>query len=121
MLKKSVAVSLLSLFLLAGCSTNKEIYYWGNYEQLVHDTYVTPGSADPETQIEQLNIDIQKSESLGKKAAPGIYAHLGYMYAMQGKSAQSEAAFKEEVSLYPESKVFIEGMLSRAKKNEENN
>ncbi len=113
-------VSLLSVFLVAGCATNKEMYYWGEYEQLIHDAYVKPGSADPQTQIEKLNTDIQKTESLGKKVAPGIYAHLGFLYAVQGKNSQSKAAFMEEKSLYPESKIFIDGMLDRAKKNEEN-
>lgn len=119
-LNKYFIVSLLSLFLVAGCATNKEMYYWGEYEQLIHDAYVEPGSADPQTQIEKLNADIQKSEGLGKKSAPGIYAHLGFLYAVQGKDSQSKTAFMEERSLYPESAIFIDGMLNRARKSEEN-
>jgi hypothetical protein len=110
---------LLCIFLVAGCATKKEIYYWGEYEQLIHDAYINPGSADPATQIEKLNADIQKSEAKGKRVAPGIYAHLGYLYALEGKDSQSKAAFKQEQTLYPESTVFIEGMLNRAKQNEE--
>ena len=110
---------LLCIFLVAGCATKKEIYYWGEYEQLIHDAYINPGSADPATQIEKLNADIQKSEAKGKRVAPGIYAHLGYLYALEGKDSKSKAAFKQEQTLYPESTVFIEGMLNRAKQNEE--
>ncbi len=110
---------LLCIFLVAGCATKKEIYYWGEYEQLIHDAYINPGSADPATQIEKLNADIQKSEAKGKRVAPGIYAHLGYLYALEGKDSQSKAAFMQEQTLYPESTVFIEGMLNRAKQNEE--
>ena len=119
-MNKWFLVPISGLFLITGCVTNQEMYYWGEYEQLIHDAYVKPGSADPETQIEKLSTDIQKTESLGKKSAPGIYAHLGYLYAIQGKDSQSMAAFMEEKSLYPESIVFIDGMLDRAKKNEEN-
>jgi hypothetical protein len=110
---------LLCIFLVAGCATKKEIYYWGEYEQLIHDAYINPGSADPATQIEKLNADIQKSEAKGKRVAPGIYAHLGFLYALEGKDSQSKAAFRQEQTLYPESTVFIEGMLNRAKQNEE--
>ena len=116
-----ITLLVLNLFLVVGCATpREEIYYWGAYEQLIHDAYVKPGSADPQTQIEKINVDIQKSESLGKKTAPGIYAHLGFMYAIQGKDSQSKEALMEEQSLYPESSIFIDGMMTRAKKNEEN-
>lgn len=112
---------LLSIFLMSGCAaTNEEIYYWGEYEQLIHDSYMEPGSADPATQIEKLNIDIQKTEAMGKRVAPGIYAHLGFLYAIEGKESQSKEALRQEEILYPESTVFIEGMLNRAMKNKEN-
>ncbi|NDY72282.1 DUF4810 domain-containing protein [Desulfobacter hydrogenophilus] len=119
-MNKWCALPLLIIFLMAGCATNKEIYYWGEYEQLIHDAYIKPGSADPATQIEKLNADIQKSEAMGKRVAPGIYAHLGFLYAVEGKDSQSKAAFKQEQTLYPESNAFIEGMLNRARQNEEN-
>ena len=117
---KWCALPLLIIFLMAGCATNKEIYYWGEYEQLIHDAYIKPGSADPATQIEKLNADIQKSEAMGKRVAPGIYAHLVFLYAVEGKDSQSKAAFRQEQTLYPESNAFIEGMLNRARQNEEN-
>lgn len=113
-------LSLLSAFLVTGCATDKEIYYWGEYEELIHDAYVKPGSADPQTQIEKLSADLQKAEAMGKKTAPGIYAHLGYLYAIQGKDSQSKSAFMEELALYPESSVFINGMMNRAMQHEEN-
>ena len=95
------------------------MYYWGEYEQLIHDAYVKPGSADPQTQINTLTTDLQKTEAAGKKVPPGIYAHLGFLYAMQGMKAESKEAFMVERSLYPESIVFIDGLLNRAKKSEQ--
>ncbi len=112
-------LALLSIILIAGCVTNKDIYYWGDYEKLIHDAYIKPGSADPATQIEKLNRDIQKAKAEGKRVAPGIYAHLGFLYALEGKDSQSKAAFKQEQGLYPESNTLIEGMLNRAKQNKE--
>ncbi|MBL0717336.1 MAG: DUF4810 domain-containing protein [Desulfosarcina sp.] len=118
-LNKWYMLLLLSAFIVAGCATNKDMYYWGEYEKLIHDTYIKPGSADPQTQIEKLSADLQKSEARGKQAAPGIYAHLGYLYALQGKDSQSKSAFMEELALYPESSVLINGMMNRAMQHEE--
>ena len=115
------AFVLLGIFLVVGCAAAKpEIYYWGDYEELIHDAYFKPGAADPATQIIKLNADIQKSGATGKRVAPGIYAHLGYLYAIEGNVSQSMAAFRQEQTLYPESTVFIEGMLNRAAKDKEN-
>ncbi len=102
---------LLSILLLTGCATTQELYYWGEYEQLILDSYINPGSADPATQIEKINTDIQKAEAMGKRVAPGIYAHLGFLYAVEGKDSQSKAAFKQEQTLYPESNIFIDELV----------
>lgn len=108
---------IFSLWLLSGCAKSaNEMYYWGEYEQLIHDMYVEPGKADAVMQIEKLTADIQKAESEGKQVPPGLYAHLGLMYISQGKTVQGEAALLEEKKLYPESRVFIQGLIERASK-----
>ncbi len=117
--KLSVLILISALF-ITGCATNKEIYYWGDYEQLIYNSYTKPGSADSTTQIERLNRDIQKAESKGKQVPPGIYAHLAFLYALEGKDSQSQSAFEQEKNLYPESAVFIDGLLRRAKQHKEN-
>lgn len=113
------ALVILAIFpyALTGCISHpKEGYYWGHYEQLIHDMYIKPGSADTSTQVQRLTQDIQQAQSVGKPIAPGIYAHLGFMYALKGNLSQAQDAFNEEKSLYPESAVFIDGMMSRALK-----
>ena len=108
-------VLVLSLLLVAGCATTAPTtYYWGRYEKLLHDMYVSPGKATPEVQIEKLSADIQRAEQLGKPVPPGVYAHLGFMYSMQGNQPAAEAAFESEMSLHPDSKVMLQGMLKRA-------
>ncbi len=79
--------------------------------------YAEPGTADPVMQIEKLTADLQQAESIGKPAPPGLYAHLGFMYAMNGDVSQAETAFNEERELFPESAVFIDGMMKRALQN----
>lgn len=104
--------------LAAGCvSAPKDHYYWGNYEALILAMYTEPGSTDPVMQIEKLTADLQQAESIGKPVPPGLYAHLGFIYAMNGNESQAEAAFYEEKERFPESAVFIDGMMERALQN----
>ncbi|CAB5502013.1 hypothetical protein AZO1586I_1525 [Bathymodiolus thermophilus thioautotrophic gill symbiont] len=120
MFHKYLIVLSINAVLLSGCVSNNSLYYWGEYESVVRQSYVDPGSMDVQTQIEKLNVDLQKTEASGKKIAPGIYAHLGVLYAEQGKREQSRAAFLQEKSLFPESSILIDGMLNRVKENQGN-
>ena len=105
--------------LVSGCvSAPRDHYYWGSYEELILEMYTRPGSADPVTQIEKLTADLQQAESAGKPAPPGVYAHLGFMYAMIGNEAEAESAFLLERELFPESAVLIDGMMERALRNQ---
>jgi len=115
-MNKSVKIfSLSALVALTGCATKHDHYYWGHYESLVYDMYIEPGSADATTQISKLETDLQKAEAEGKPVPPGVHAHLGYMYATAGKVDQAVSEFTTEKSLYPESAVLIDGMMSRSK------
>lgn len=109
---------LICAALAGGCaSAPKGHYYWGHYEALLLEMYTEPGSADPLAQIEKLTEDLQQAENFGKPPPPGFYAHLGLMYAMNGNESQAEAAFLLERELFPESAVFIDGMMERAYKH----
>ena len=100
---------------LSGCVTQPEpYYYWGQYEQVVREIYVAPGNADPLQQIEKLSKDLQEAQNNGKPVPPGVYAHLGFVYSIQGEINSSITAFEKEKQLYPESTVFIDGMMQRA-------
>lgn len=108
---------LISVLLISGCVTTKpDQYYWGRYQQLLLNMYVESGSADSSLQILQLNEDIEIAENRGKSVPPGVYAHLGFMYAIEGSVTASNQAFAEEKKRFPESAVFIDGMMERAKK-----
>lgn len=101
--------------LTGGCATApKELYYWGNYETLLYQMYNNPGEATAVIQVDKLEQDINRAEASGKNVPPGLYAHLGIMYASLGKLADAEAAFEEEKSRFPESAILIDGMMQRA-------
>ncbi len=105
-------VVLAAALLAAGCAPkNTSLYHWGNYENVVHDMYLKPGEAPAQTQIDKITQDIQESQAQGKRVAPGLYAHLGMMYAAEGQAAQAQEALLKEKQLYPESTVLIDTLL----------
>ncbi len=113
---KKISVTLL-LILLSGCVTSpNNMYYWGDYERLIHNMYINPGSVDPQSQITKLETILQGSLESGLQVPPGIFAHLGMLYAMQGDVEAATVALEQEKRHYPESSTLINGMLSRALK-----
>jgi len=110
------AAMLMALMFLGGCATQKSLYYWGAYEPIIYDMYINPGKADTSTQIEKLTATIQRAQNQDMQVPPGLYAHLGMMYAEEGSPGLALEAFNEEKTLYPESATFIDGMLERARK-----
>ena len=99
--------------IVAGCSTPHQNFYWGQYEHAVYGMYFEPGEMDPQTQIDLLQEDVERSEAKGLRIAPGIHAHLGYLYAMEGNIAQAKTELATEKTLFPEATVWVDGMLSR--------
>jgi hypothetical protein len=100
--------------LVTACTTSQDIYYWGSYEQSIYESYVKPGEVDPVKQIETLNADIEQAANNGKPVPPGVYAHLGMIYASVGQLDAAMAALNAEKALFPESTVFIDGVIARA-------
>jgi hypothetical protein len=108
--------ALIACLLGAGACAPQTIYSWGSYEQLVYDMYAKPGKADPGTQIAKLTADVERANAEGKKVPPGIHAHLGYLYYTQGQVAEAAEQLTIEKQLFPESGVFVDGMLARMKR-----
>jgi hypothetical protein len=102
---------------LAGCGGNQgpkaPVYGWGGYDDLVYSMYANPGEATPEAQISQLSAGIEEATSAGLQAGPGVYAHLGYMHYLTGNLGAAHSAFEQERTLYPESAVFVNGLLEQ--------
>lgn len=105
---------LTTVLVFQGCASHTNLYHWGEYQELVYDIYLNPGEADPATQIYKLNVSIEQAENSGMKVAPGIFAHLGMVHAQVGNPMLAKEALLQEKALYPESSVFIDGILSRS-------
>jgi hypothetical protein len=98
--------------LASGCGPGP-LYHWAHYEPLVYEMYDSPGKAEPAEQIDTLGADIAKAEAKGKAVPPGVHAHLGYMYLLQGDAAAARQQFEVEKQLFPESTVFMDRLLAQ--------
>ena len=108
-----LAAATIAAVLSSSCAQKPLIYRWGVYEDLVYEMYAKPGKADPGTQVAKLSEDVARTEAEGKRVPPGVHAHLGYMYYLQGSTDAAYQEFVTERELFPESATFVDGILRR--------
>ena len=110
MLKKQYFVYLLFagiLFVLNGCQSSNTIYYWGDYQEVLYN-YTQSDKRSYTEQIQDLEKTIERAKSTNKSVPPGLYAHLGLLYATSGDTNKAFEQFEKEKTLFPESKHFID-------------
>ena len=107
----SVAAVLLATAGLQGCATKPaSIYQWEGYQTNV-DSYFRADKVSPDAQIQLAEADLQKIKAAGGVVPPGYKAHLGLLYAKQGKLDLFAQQMKAEKEQYPESETFVDFLL----------
>ena len=102
--------------LLAGCATQRPLYTWGSYEELIYATYATPGKIAPQDEVNVLEKDYQQARAANMRMPPGWHAHLGYLYYELGQQDQARQGLLTEKAEFPESKVFMDRLLVNLQK-----
>jgi hypothetical protein len=105
----------VAALLFAGCQAPKTIYYWGNYENLLYQTYSTPEKAGAAEQAARLEEDLVKATAKNLPPNPGLHAQLGFAYYQLGRMDAAQKEFVAEKAYFPESGVFIDHMLAKLK------
>ncbi|MCO7199905.1 DUF4810 domain-containing protein [Pseudoalteromonas sp. OANN1] len=111
-MKQTIFVATL-LLILSGCQSTTPQYYYGSYERNLYEFFRGDGQS-LEEQVSQLESSITRAEATQVSPAPGMYAHLGYLYLMQGDDSKGFAYFEKEKQLYPESKQYIDFLQKNA-------
>lgn len=112
--KMQISGALLILFMLSSCGTpTPPLYRWGNYENIIYTGFKDPGSSDPVNDAEMIAADIEKTMAQGQVVPPGVRVHLGYLYYVQGRNDKAREMFEIERELFPESTVFVNGLINR--------
>lgn len=111
---------LLLLVPLVGCGGGRHgLYLWSGYEESVRHMSSPEGELDVDADIERMVSLVERSRERGVPPAPGIHAHLGYLYSLRGDLDNALAAFESEKELYPESRVFVDGLEARLRAGHE--
>ncbi len=109
---RACATGGVAALLMSSCTT-PGMYDTSGYRECVYQMTATPDAVDVETQIGSLEAVVERARAADRRVAPGIHAHLGYLYSLRGDMDGTVAAFLAEKELYPESTVYIDGLLAR--------
>jgi hypothetical protein len=101
-----------------GCAPtgSQPMYYWGDYSESLYQTKKHPG---PETQAEHIAVlekIIETSKEKNCRMPPGVYAELGYIYAMQNADKKAIELFTLEKQTYPEATLFMDRLIQRSQR-----
>jgi hypothetical protein len=114
---RTFMAGLVAGMLLYGCAGgDRNLYYWGHYEDAIFDMYIEPGKTSTAEAILRLEEQVEKTDASGRYVPPGLHAHLGYLYVREGDYATAIIHFQTEKAKFPESAHFIDGMIERMKK-----
>lgn len=109
-LMKNILI-LSSIIFFTACSSQKSLYYWGNYPDTIYSYYNDNG--DFTKQEKSLTDIIQNAQKDNKQVGPGVYGQLGLVYSKQGKMSEAQSAWQKELDLYPESERLIHFLQSK--------
>ena len=102
--------------LLVGCAGGgrQSLYHWdGEYQKSLY-LYLNE-EGDINEQISSLEKSIAKAEASAKKVPPGLYAHVGLLYNALGNTAAAKSYFQKEAQAFPQSRGYMEFLLSDKK------
>jgi hypothetical protein len=108
-----------AILMLSGCVTVTEAgYYWGKYSSTLYAYTKNPSDESLAAHVEELEEIISESSERDLRVPPGIHAELGYIKARQGDDGMAIGHYESEMSLYPESRLFLERVLAASRVEE---
>ena len=115
MLKLKKIFLLITLLYLSSCvSISKSGYYWGTYANTYYKSLKDPSEKNILAHKNNLEKIIEYSNERGLNVAPGLHAELAYMLREEDYN-RAQALYSKELSLYPESKIFLERLQAKKK------
>jgi hypothetical protein len=77
--------------------------------------YVDPDAFDIDDEVQRISDQIDQTILDNRAVPPGVRAYLGYLSYLAGDYAAAEEHFVAEKEHFPESAVFVDGVLRRMK------
>lgn len=114
-MKKLLIVSVVSLLLLAGCTT-PTLYSWSNYSVSSYNYLKNRDEKSMAELVKTYDRIINNQTGTRHTVPPGVYADYGFILIQSGKVAEGLQMLKMEVSLYPESAQFVNNIIKTYEK-----
>lgn len=111
--RKLLLGAAVATLLVSGC--RRGLYDWSGYEASIYRMYLDPDAFDVEDEVQRLSDQIDQTILDNRAAPPGVRAHLGYLSYLSGDHDAAVAHFEAEKKHFPESSVFVDGLLRRIK------
>jgi len=114
MMKKALSALVAAVIVLSGCAATvtEAGYYWGGYADTLFAYSKDPSDKNLDKHVAELEEIIEKSQELDLKVPPGVHAELGYIDARRGNDSTAMGHYEAEMSLYPESRLFLERLTA---------
>lgn len=119
MIRKIIVLSLVSIFVFGGTSCaigESSLYSWDQYENVTYNFTKDPSDNNREKLIACYDKIILKQKGTRKTVPPGMYAEKAFILIGQNKKQEAIELLNQEMVLYPESKSFIEKIISQLNK-----
>ncbi len=110
-----LASGVLSLSAFTSCSP-QTLYSWHNYENAFYQNSKLQTEKTAITLDKEYAKMFKKQSGLRRIVPPGVNAERGFLLLKDGKIEEAKIFFETEISLYPESKVFISRILNQFEK-----
>lgn len=111
-MKTVLVIAILSTAGLTGCITSEKTFYWGEYSSTLYDLKKNPDEKTLAEHKKQLLLIIEESDKRRRNVPPGVFAEYGYMLLKEGKEQTGMEYLQKEITVYPESAVFIQRIKS---------
>ncbi|MFT3718876.1 DUF4810 domain-containing protein [Pseudorhodoferax sp.] len=107
------AAALAGVLLLAGCAAPaRPLYQWEDFPRRQYEVLQHAG-ADPNAQIQAMQVQAEKARAAGAALPPGFRAHLGMLQLSVGAAGQARASWLAEKAAFPESAPYMDRLLER--------
>ncbi|MEZ5964853.1 MAG: DUF4810 domain-containing protein [Planctomycetota bacterium] len=111
------AAGLTLVLSTAACAT-PDLYSWGRYEDSIAAMYATSSGYDPAAEVARLSQQVEETAHRGQRVPPGLRAHIGFLLIEAGNAERGVQYLRAEKEAFPESSVFVDGILARYHGNE---
>lgn len=118
-MKKVQYIAIFVIFFLYGCAFPPALhpkYDWGNYSHALYKHKKSHTDASYQEYKKSLADIIEKTKTSGNPVPPGIYCEYGFILAQEGKLEEAKIYFEFEKKTYPESRIFVDKLITELDK-----